>query len=79
MLLLIQIGTFGAVAAAVFFVVLAIVAFIAFKMLAKTVKMAFRMLIVAIILVIALVGGIALLMFGSGSKDTPKPAATKPR
>lgn len=78
-MLFIQIGTFGAVAAAVFVVALAVVAFIAFKMLAKTVKMAFRMVIVAVILVIALIGGAALLMFGSGTKNTPKPAATKPR
>ena len=35
----------------------AIVAFVAFKMLKKTVKMAFRMVIVAVILLIALVGG----------------------
>ncbi len=79
MMLLIQIGTFGAVAAAVFVLVLAVVAFIAFKMLAKTVKMAFRMVIVAVILVIALIGGTALLMFGSGAKNATKPAATKPR
>ncbi len=79
MFLLFQIETFGIAAAAVFFLILAVVAFIAFKMLAKTVKMAFRMVIVAVILLIALVGGVALLMFGSGGKEPAKPAATKPK
>jgi hypothetical protein len=79
MMLLLQIETFGAVAAIVLVLVLGAIAFIAFKMLRKTVKMAIRMAIVAIILLIAIVGAIALTMFGSGNKDTPKPASTRPR
>ena len=80
MIILLQIGTSGTIAGVVFFVVVALAAFVAFKMLKKTVKMAFRMVIVAVILLIALVGGVALLMFGSGSKDAaPKPATTRPR
>ena len=61
-----------------FFLVFAAVAFIAYKMLKKTVKMAVRMTIVVAILLIALVGSIALLMF-AGSKDSSptKPAPTR--
>ena len=63
----------------VFFLIFAVVAFIAYKMLKKTVKMAVRMTIVVAILLIALVGSIALLMFaGSSSKESPaKPAPTR--
>jgi hypothetical protein len=78
-LLFLQIESFGAVAAAAFFLAFAVVAFIAFKMLRKTVQMAFRMIVVAVILLIAIAGGIALLMFGSGAKNSPKPASTRPR
>ncbi len=78
MILLLQIGTTGIIAGVVFFLVVAGAAFIAFKMLKKTVKMAFRMVIVAVILLIALVGGTALLFFGSGGKSSPtKPATTR--
>jgi EamA domain-containing membrane protein RarD len=63
----------------VFFLIFAAVAFIAYKMLKKTVKMAVRMTIVVAILLIALVGSIALLMFaGSRQSSSPtKPAPTR--
>ena len=71
-------GGVGVVAAVVFFLVLLAVAFIAFKMWKKTVKMAFRMVIVAVILAVAVAGSIALWAFsGSGSAERPK--ATRPR
>src|SRR5438876_1911416 len=50
------IGLFAAVA---FFLVCAVVAFAAFLLLKKTLKMAFRVGIVIVLLVIAVVGGIA--------------------
>lgn len=60
-----------------FFLVLAAVAFIAYKMLRKTVKMAVRMSIVVAILAIAFVGSIALLWFSStGGKRPERPAPT---
>jgi hypothetical protein len=72
------IAIFGGVA---FFLVLAVVAFIAFKLLRRTVKMAFRMLIVAVILVVAIAGSIAFFMFGSGKSpvrpDRPRPTQPK--
>ncbi|HEY8561798.1 MAG TPA: hypothetical protein VIL74_15590 [Pyrinomonadaceae bacterium] len=63
----------------VFFLIFAAVAFIAYKMLKRTVKMAVRMTIVVAILLIALVGSVALLMFAGSSKtSTPtKPAPTR--
>lgn len=73
----------GAVLAIVFFLVLLAVALIAFKMLKRTMKMAFRMIIVAAILLIALVGAISLMVF-SGSSGRSKPpvnpaSQTRPR
>lgn len=57
----------GLVAGAIFFVVLAGLAVIAFVMLKKTLKMAFRIAIVGIILVIAIAGAIAFFALGLGS------------
>ena len=73
-------AVFGGIA---FFLVLVAVAFIAYKMLKKTVKMAVRMAVVIAILAIAFVGSIALLWFGSGAGNSPvRPIPTttqKPR
>ena len=64
----------------VFFLIFAAVAFIAYKMLKKTVKMAVRMTIVVAILLIALVGSIALLLFSSsGTKTTNRSTPTNQR
>jgi predicted anti-sigma-YlaC factor YlaD len=61
------------------FIVLA-AAFFAFVMLRKTLKMAFRLLIVAVLALIALVGSVSFLLFSSGS-SSPKsrPANSRPR
>lgn len=69
----------GAFLGIAFFFVVAAVAFIAYRMLRKTVKTAVRMTIVAAILIIALVGSIALLVFssGGGGKRTPRPTPTQ--
>lgn len=62
----------------VFFLVLAAVALITYKLLKKTVKMAVRMTIVVAILLIALIGSVAFLMFaGSGKNSQTKPAPTR--
>lgn len=57
-------------------------AFFAYIMLRKTVKMAVRMIIVAAILLIAVVGSVSFLWFSSGSssKQTKpnRPSAAKP-
>jgi hypothetical protein len=75
-------GGLGAIVGIVFFFVFAAVAFVAYKMLKKTVKMAVRMTIVVAILLIALIGSVALLMFGAGSgkrTERPTPTTQKPR
>lgn len=68
------------IAAVGFFFVLTAVAYIMFRLLRRTVKMAFRMAIVAAVLVIALVGSISLYWFGSGSSSkTTRPAPARQR
>ena len=48
------------IAAILFFLVMLAIAYIAFRVLKKTIQMAIRALIVLLILVIAMVGGVAL-------------------
>ena len=66
-------GGIGIFAGVVFFLVLLGVAFIAFKMLKRTVKMAFRMAIVGVIVVIAIAGSIAFFWIGSSKSPRPQP------
>jgi len=75
-----EIGTIGLAAGAGFFLILVAVAYIAFRMLRKTVRVALRMAIVAVILLIALIGSIAIYWKGSASTSPGlKPAATRAR
>jgi uncharacterized membrane protein len=62
----------------IFFILLAAVAFVAFKALKKTFKMAIRMTLVAVILLIAVVGGIYFWM-SSDSKPANRPQNSKTR
>ena len=72
-------GGVGVVAIAAFLLIFLVVAYIVFRMLKKSVKMAFRLAIVAVILLVAVAGSIALWALGSGSSETPRPPATRPR
>ena len=54
-------------------------AFFAYVMLRKTVKMAIRLVIVAVILIIALVGSVSFWWFSSGSSPTTRPSPTRSR
>lgn len=63
------------IAAVVFFLVMLAVAFIAFRVLKKTIKMAMRALIVLVILLIAVVGGAAL--WSMDGKDVIKKTPSK--
>jgi hypothetical protein len=74
-------GGIGIFAGVVFFFVLLAVAFIAFKLLKRTVKMAFRMAIAGIIVLIAIAGSIAFFWLGSSkpSRPQPRPAAAQPK
>jgi phosphoglycerol transferase MdoB-like AlkP superfamily enzyme len=75
-----ELGASGIVAGVVFFLIFAAVAYIAFRLLKKTVKMAFRMAIVAFIVLIALVGGIFFYWKGpSTSSSRPRSAPTRSR
>lgn len=58
-------GGFGIIAAT-FFLVLAAVAYIVFRLLKKTMKLAFRMAIVIVILLIAVAGSVSFWWLGSG-------------
>jgi peptidoglycan/LPS O-acetylase OafA/YrhL len=64
-------GGIGIGLAVAFFLLFALFAFIAFRMLKKTFKMAVRMAIVAVIMLIAVIGGIALLLFSSSGTSKP--------
>ncbi len=70
-------GTMALIIAAAFFLVLAGAAYIAFKALKKTVKMAFRMTVVAVILLIAVVGSISLWYFSTDVTPKLKPPASR--
>lgn len=74
-------GGIGIFAGVLFFLVFAVVAFVAFKLLKKSVKMAFRMAIVAIILVIAIAGSAAFWWMGSGRPSRPdaRPRPVQPK
>jgi uncharacterized membrane protein YoaT (DUF817 family) len=75
-------GGVGAGLAVAVFLIFATVAFVAFKILKKTVKMAVRMAIVAIMLLIALIGGISVLYFSStdsGNSGAKPPNQQKSR
>ena len=70
----------GVIAAVVFFLIFLAVAFVAFKMLKRSLKMAFRVAIVVVILTIAVAGSLALWAFSSSSKaPRPQPRPTQPR
>lgn len=64
-----------------FFVVLSLIAFIALKILAKTVKAAVRMFVFLLILAIAVIGAVVLMVKHSAPEEpaVKKPTANKKR
>ena len=72
------IGIFAAVA---FLLIFAAVAFIAFKILKKTLKMGFRMALVAVILLIAVAGSLSFWWLGERHPTRPqlRPKTTQPK
>ena len=79
-LLFVEPGTIGVLLAVGFgFIVLA-AAFFAFVMLRKTLKMAMRLVIVAVLALVALVGGVSFWWFSSGDETAkPRPANSRSR
>ena len=70
-----SVGTAGAIVGLLIFVVAAAVAFVIFRLLKKSLRIAFRLAIVAAILVIAAVGAGSLWWFGTDSgNERPAPA-----
>ncbi len=65
------------IAAIVFVIILIAVAAITFFILKRAVKMAFRAAIVALILLIAVVGGVSLWWFGANGISDKPPANIK--
>lgn len=76
---ILQTETFGLIAGFVFFLIFAGVAYVAFRILKKTAKMAVRMLVVALILLIAVVGSVSFWWFSSSGTPKLKPPATRAR
>ena len=74
-----SVGVMGGVVAAAFFLVFLGVAFVAYKALRKTAKMAFRMAVVGIILLIAVAGSFSLWYFSSGGSPRLKPPVERKR
>ena len=72
-------GTIGVVVAVSFLLVFLGVAFVAYKALKKTVKMAFRLVVVGVILVIAVAGSVSLWYFSSGGTPKLKPPVERKR
>jgi len=54
-------------------------AYVVFRMLRKTVKTAFRLAIVALILIVGFIGTMAFFYMGSGSAGKPTPAPARRR
>ena len=65
------------IAAFIFVIVMAGIAYVVFRLLKKAVKMAVRSVIVLIILVIGVSGGLALWSFGGKSTPQKTPATKK--
>ena len=77
---LVDLGTTGIFLLIAFVFIVLGSSFLAFVMLRKTIKMAIRLIIVGIIILIAIVGSVSFLWFnsGSGGKST-KPRSTDSR
>ena len=62
-----------------FFLVSLAVAYVAFRVLRKTMKLAFRLALVGLILIVALIGTISIYLFGIGSTPQSRPRPTPSR
>lgn len=66
-------GGAGVFAAVAFLLIGAAVAFVAYRLLKKTVKMVFRVGIVGVILAIAVAGSLSFYWLGGGKPSRPQP------
>jgi hypothetical protein len=72
-----ELGTTGIAAVVGFFLVFAAAAYIAFRLLRKTVRIAIRMAIVAVILLIAIAGSIFIYWKSTSTSPRPRPSPTR--
>lgn len=69
----------GIIAAVIFFIIFIGVAMVVFSMVRRTMKLAFRLLIVGVLLLIAIAGAFSLWWFsGSPKPNTNRPATVRP-
>jgi hypothetical protein len=67
----------GIIAGAAFFLILAVVAFVAFRMLKRTAKMAMRLMIAGLILMVAAAGTVLIWWSSSTAVRPAKPANSR--
>ncbi len=70
-------GGLPIVLAAAFFLLFLGIAYIVFRLLRRTVKMVFRIAVVAIILAVAVAGCVSLWALGKGSPKPPRQSRTR--
>jgi uncharacterized BrkB/YihY/UPF0761 family membrane protein len=68
-----EVGSIGLIAAIIFLAVFVGAAMIIFSMVKRTMKFAFRILIVAVLLIVGVVGAFSLYYFASGNTNQPAP------
>jgi glucan phosphoethanolaminetransferase (alkaline phosphatase superfamily) len=71
-----EVGTFGILAGVIFFLVFAAVAYIAFRMMRKTVKWAIRITILLVVLLIAAAGSVAIYWKSNSQNKPVKPKSS---
>jgi len=72
-------GAVGIAAGVGFFLVALAVAYIAFRLLRRTMKMAFRLAVVAVILVVAAAGSMTILWYSKSKPTRSRPPLSRPR
>ena len=72
-------GAIGLGVGFAFFLIAVAFAYVVFRVLRKSVKMAFRLAIVSVILFIGAVGTLAFFYMGSGSSPKGRPAPSRQR
>lgn len=72
-------GGIGIAAGVGFFLVFVAVAYIAFRLLRRTMKMAFRLAVVGAILLVAAAGSIGIFWLGNSKPARPRPPVTRQR
>jgi len=72
-------GGIGIAAGVGFFLVFLAVAYVAFRLLRRTMKMAFRLAVVGVILLVAVAGSVGIFGLGNSKPARPRPPVTRQR